>query len=156
MLDECTLAWIESLSDQPNMRKDSKNTIYTDTTIPRVLDRAISVRYRGATTVRPPAPRPENSRENSSKPKIPDEKVVIKKPVIQIAIKICHVRRRPSLSVMPKARMAPNAAPRTPNDVILAFVATSSLFLPSHCLPKRPRSYRKDGMSATAAKPPSS
>lgn len=106
--------------------------------MPRFLLRAISVRYRGDTTVKPPAPRPDNSRENSRSPSIPDAKIVMKKPVIQIAIKVCHVRRRPIRSVMAKATMAPKAAPNTPNDVILALVEMSSSLVPPHSLRERP------------------
>lgn len=106
--------------------------------MPRFLLRAISVRYRGDTTVSPPAPRPDKSRENSKRPRYPDANVVMKKPLIQIAIKVCHVRRRPIRSVMAKATMAPKAAPNTPKDVILAFVEMSSSLVPPHCLRERP------------------
>lgn len=126
------------------MRKVSKMTMYIDTTVPRDLLGAISERYSGATTVKPPAPKPLHNLENSRNLRMPEEKVVMSMPVIQRTAKACHVRSRPMRSVMAMAMRAPMAAPSTPKDEMLALRDASSSLLPFHCDLVRPKSRRKE------------
>ena len=88
--------------------------------MPRDLAGAISARYSGPTTVSPPAPIPLTIREKIRRPKIPDEKMIIKSPIAHVMVKSCQDRRRPNLSARLREIKAPKAAPRIPVDVILA------------------------------------
>ena len=100
--------------------QESRKTIYMLTTMPRDLAGAISAMYSGPTTVSPPAPIPLTTRAKMRRPKIPDEKMIIKSPQAHVRTKSCQDRRRPNLSASLRQIKAPNAAPRIPVDVMLA------------------------------------
>lgn len=95
------------------------------TVIPRVFAGAISDRNKGETTVKAPAPRPLHILENRRKPKIPDENTCMSNPDAQTRIEQRKDHSLPSLSLQKKAISAPKAAPRTPNDVVLAVLLAS-------------------------------
>lgn len=140
----------------PSIRTVRRTTMYMDTTLPLDEAGAISLRKSGATTVSPPAPRPPHMREKSSRPVTPEEKVVMRNPVIHQAMKSCQVRRRPRRSVRARAKTAPMAAPRTPKEEMLALRSARAEALPCHWSSVRPKSWRKEGRPLAPAKPPSS
>lgn len=131
-------------------------TMYMLTTIPRDRAGAISERYSGATTVSPPAPRPAQMRAKSISPRIPEEKTCIRAPVIHRATKNCQARRRPRRSFRPSEMMEPKAAPRTPNDEMLALRSARPDALPCQRLGSRPKSCLNEDRPVEALKPPSS
>lgn len=90
------------------------------TVMPRVFAGAISDKNSGDTTVNAPAPSPLKILENRRKPKIPDEKTCMSNPAAHTRIEHLKDHSLPSLSLQKKAIRAPKAAPRTPNDVMLA------------------------------------
>lgn len=117
---------------------------------------AISDRYSGATTVRPPEPSPPQMRAKSIKPRIPEEKTCMNVPVAQSRMKTCHDRSRPILSVRTRARREPNAAPRTPNEDILAFRSAMPLGLSFQSSGSSLKSCLKESKPTEALNPPSS
>jgi hypothetical protein len=88
--------------------------------MPRVFAGAISDKKSGDTTVNAPAPSPLNTLENKRKPKIPEENICMSNPAAHTRIEHLKDHSLPSLSLQKKAIKAPKAAPRTPNDVMLA------------------------------------
>ena len=88
--------------------------------MPRVFAGAISDKKSGDTTVNAPAPSPLKILENKRKPKIPEEKTCMSNPTAHTRIEHLKDHNLPSLSLQKKAIRAPKAAPRTPNDVMLA------------------------------------
>lgn len=126
------------------------------TTMPRLFAGATSDRYKGATTVRPPAPSPPQIRAKSMSPRMPEEKVCRRLPVIQMIMDSCQQRRRPRRSHTARIMRAPIAAPSTPKDEMLAFRSARPLALPGHCDVLRPKSFLKAGSDVEEEKPPSS
>ena len=94
--------------------------MYMLTITPRDFAGAISDRYRGATTVRPLAPRLPQILVKSIRPSMPDEKICIRIPEAQVRTNNGQHRGRPSRSIKVRAIRDPKAAPRTPNNDILA------------------------------------
>lgn len=90
--------------------------------MPRLLAGATSDRYNGVTTVSPPAPRPPQIRANNKNPYIPDANACIKKPLMYTSVRACQLLNRPIRSVMASASREPKQAPRTPREVISAFL----------------------------------
>jgi hypothetical protein len=118
----------------PMARKASKNTMYIPTTRPLVLAGAISVKYNGAVTVRPPAPNPAHMRLNKSSPYIPDANTWINVPVAQTMHASRHATRRPSRSLRSRTIRAPNAAPSTLKEEMFALRLASSVSSIPRCL----------------------
>ena len=140
----------------PRDKNVNSATMYMLKTAPLDFAGAISERYSGATTVRPPAPRPPHIRAKSINPSMPEENICISSPLIHVRVNICQERSLPSLSQIATARKAPNAAPRTPKDEMLAFLSASPLGLSFHRDDSRPKSRWKDLSPMEALKPPSS
>jgi hypothetical protein len=130
--------------------------MYKLTTSPLERAGAISERNNGEITVSPPLPRPPQILAKSMKPYIPEEKTCIRIPLPQIRMKKRQHLSRPNLSLMATASKEPNAAPRTPNEVIFAvrFARPDALLV--QFLARRLKSDLKLVSVTDALKPPSS
>lgn len=80
----------------------------------------------------------------------------MKMPLAQSAMNSCQDRRRPSLSVRVRAIKDPNAAPRTPNEEMLAVRLARPEGLFFHREAVRSKSFLKDFKPMEALNPPSS
>ena len=112
----------QKIGNVPIDKKLKRNTMNTLTAIPRDLVGDISERYIGETTVRPPEPKPSQIRAKYSRPIKPDAKICMKMPLAQRTTKPCQQRSLPKRSLSTSAISAPNAVPRTPNDVMFAVI----------------------------------
>lgn len=112
--------------------------MYMLVTIPLDFVGAISDRKSGEMTVRPPAPRPPQILAKRRNPKIPDEKTCMSMPLAHTNSAILYDHSLPTLSLRKKAMMAPNAAPSTPKELILAVRLASPVALPTQRFLFRP------------------
>lgn len=80
----------------------------------------ISDKYSGAMTVKAPVPSPLHILANSNNPYIPVEKTWTTNPVAHTTTATRQEYNRPKRSFSCKVNRAPNAAPSTLNEVILA------------------------------------